>query len=75
MSFIVGHCVWLPPSAKAALVFTMLFYGIGNTGDSAFVENAEKAIAAQYVAAGQTPVQATANVAWLNRCIETWRPP
>jgi hypothetical protein len=70
-AFIVGHCVWIPPSAKAALAFTAWFFG---AVPGMQPEDYAQAIAAQYRAAGKTERQAAAQIAWLRGCIASWRP-
>jgi hypothetical protein len=55
-AFIIGKCVWLPPSPKAALAVLMLFYGLGDPGT--LPATYEAAIEAQMVSAGATVAQA-----------------
>jgi hypothetical protein len=66
-AMIFGHCVWIPPSSKAALIALSLFYGIGiNTQPDTTA--AEAIIASQYVVGGKTQLEAEKEVAALNAC-------
>jgi hypothetical protein len=65
-AMIFGHCVWIPPSPKAALVALNLFLGLG------IIRRADIAAAGgdragQYVSAGKTLVEAQKEVAMLIR--------
>ena len=73
-AMIFGHCVWIPPSPKAALVALNLFFGIGTTTQPDIIA-AEAIIAAQYVAGGKTQVEAQNKIAWLNACFESYEVP
>ena len=73
-AMIFGHCVWIPPSPKAALVALNLFFGIGTTTQPD-ISAAEAIIAAQYVARGETQVEAQKEVASLNACFRTYEVP
>jgi hypothetical protein len=73
-AMIFGHCVWIPPSPKAALVALNLFFGIGTTTQPD-ITAAEAIIAAQYVAGGKTQVEAQKEVASLNACFGTYEVP
>ena len=73
-AMIFGHCVWIPPSPKAALVALNLFFGIGTTTQPD-ITAAEAIIAAQYVAGGKTQVEAQKEVAWLNACFGSYEVP
>src|SRR5438067_13034262 len=73
-AMIFGHCVWIPPSPKAALVALNLFFGIGTTTQPD-ITAAEEIIAAQYVARGTTRVEAQKEVASLNACFGTYEVP
>ena len=73
-AMIFGHCVWIPPSPKAALVALNLFFGIGTTTQPD-ITAAEAIIAAQYVARGETQVVAQKEVAALNACFGTYEVP
>ena len=73
-AMIFGHCVWIPPSPKAALVALNLFFGIGTTTQPD-INAAESVIAAQYVARGNTQVEAEKEVASLNACFESYEVP
>jgi hypothetical protein len=73
-AMIFGHCVWIPPSPKAALIALSLFYGIGiNTQPE--VTTAEAIIASQYVVGGKTQIEAEKEVAALNACFATYEVP
>jgi hypothetical protein len=73
-AMIFGHCVWIPPSPKAALMALSLFYGIGiNTQPD--LATAEAMIASQYVAAGKTQPEAEKEVADLNVCFASYEVP
>lgn len=73
-AMIFGHCVWIPPSPKAALIALSLFYGIGiNTQPD--VASAEAMIASQYVAGGKTQLEGEKEVAALNACFATYEVP
>jgi hypothetical protein len=73
-AMIFGHCVWIPPSPKAALVALNLFFGIGTTTQPDIIA-AEAVIAAQYVARGNTQVEAEKEVASLNACFGSYEVP
>jgi hypothetical protein len=73
-AMIFGHCVWIPPSPRAALVAFNLFFGIGTTTQPD-INAAEAVIAAQYVARGNTLVEAQKKVASLNACFGTYEVP
>jgi hypothetical protein len=73
-AMIFGHCVWIPPSPKAALVALGLFFGIGVTGEPDVAAD-EAIIAEQYVAAGKTQAEATNEVAALNTCFASYEAP
>ena|SRR6516165_10543077 len=73
-AMIFGHCVWIPPSPKAALVALGLFFGIGINGEPDIAAG-EAILASQYVAAGKTPIQAQKEVASLNACFGTYEIP
>ena len=73
-AMIFGHCVWIPPSPKAALVALGLFFGIGITGEPDIAAD-KAAIAAQYVDAGKTQADAQKQVAALNACFATYEMP
>jgi hypothetical protein len=73
-AMIFGHCVWIPPSPKAALAALSLFYGIGiSTGPD--IADAEASIAGQFVAAGKSQSEADKEIAWLNSCFATYEVP
>jgi len=73
-AMIFGHCVWIPPSPKAALVALSLFFGIGiNTEPD--IAAGEAILASQYVSAGRTPIEAQKEVASLNACFGTYEVP
>ncbi len=73
-AMIFGHCVWIPPSPKAALVALGLFFGIGVGGEPDIAAD-EALIAAQYVAAGKTQAEAQKEVAALNACFASYEAP
>jgi len=73
-AMIFGHCVWIPPSPKAALVALNLFFGIGiNTEPD--IAAGEAILASQYVSAGKTQVEAQKEVDALNTCFGTYEVP
>jgi hypothetical protein len=73
-AMIFGHCVWIPPSPKAALVALSLFFGIGiNTEPD--IAAGEAILASQYVSAGKTQIDAQKEVASLNTCFGTYEVP
>ena len=73
-AMIFGHCVWIPPSPKAALVALNLFFGIGiNTEPD--IAAGEAILASQYVSAGKTQIEAQKEVAALNACFGTYEVP
>jgi hypothetical protein len=73
-AMIFGHCVWIPPSPKAALVALSLFFGVGiNTEPD--IAAGEAILASQYVSAGKTQVEAQKEVASLNTCFGTYEVP
>ena len=73
-AMIFGHCVWIPPSPKAAVVALNLFFGIGTTTQPD-IAAAEAIIAAQYVAGGKTQLEAQKEVAVLNACFASYEVP
>ena len=73
-AMIFGHCVWLPPSPKAALVALSLFFGIGINGEPDIAAG-EAVLASQYVSAGKTQIEAQKEVASLNACFGTYEVP
>lgn len=73
-AMIFGHCVWIPPSPKAALVALGLFFGIGVSGEPDVAAD-EALIAGQYVSAGKTQAEAEKEVAWLNACFASYEVP
>ena len=73
-AMIFGHCVWIPPSPKAALVALYLFFGTGMSSQPD-ITAAEAIIAAQYVAGGKTQIEAQNEVSWLNACFGTYEVP
>src|ERR1700731_3161880 len=73
-AIIFGHCVWIPPSPKAALVALGLFFGIGVNGE-ADIAAGEAILASQYVSAGKTPIEAQKEVASLNACFGSYEVP
>jgi hypothetical protein len=73
-AMIFGHCVWIPPSPKAALLALGLFFGIGVNGE-ADIAAGEAVLASQYVSAGKTPIEARNEVASLNACFGSYEVP
>jgi hypothetical protein len=73
-AIIFGHCVWIPPSPKAALVALGLFFGIGINGEPDIAAS-EAIVASQYVAAGKTQIEAQKEIASLNACFGTYEVP
>ena len=73
-AMIFGHCVWIPPSPKAALVALSLFFGIGVNGEPDIAAG-EAILASQYVAAGKSQIEAQSEVASLNTCFGTYEVP
>jgi hypothetical protein len=73
-AMIFGHCVWIPPSPKAALAALSLFYGIGING-GADIDKYEYAVASEYVSTGETKVQAQKQIDWLNACFASYEVP
>jgi len=71
---IFGHCVWIPPSPKAALVALSLFFGIGVNSESD-ISAGEAILASQYVSAGKTQIEAEKEVITLNTCFGTYEVP
>ena len=73
-AMIFGHCVWIPPSPKAALVALSLFFGIGvNTEPD--IAAGEAVLASQYIAGGKSQTEAEKEVASLNACVATYEVP
>ncbi len=73
-AMIFGHCVWIPPSPKAALVALSLFSGIGMNSEPD-ISAGEAILTSQYVSAGKTQIQAQKEVASLNTCFGTYEVP
>jgi len=73
-AMIFGHCVWIPPSPKAALVALSLFFGIGINSEPDIAAG-EAILASQYVSAGKTQIEALKEVASLNACFGTYEVP
>jgi hypothetical protein len=73
-AMIFGHCVWIPPSAKVALIPLSLFFGIGIQDQP---DNAvrEEIVASEYVSAGKTQIEAQKEVDALNACFGTYEVP
>jgi len=73
-AMIFGHCVWIPPSPKAALIALSLFFGIGiNTEPD--IAAGEAILASQFVSAGKTQIEAQKEVASLNACFASYEVP
>jgi hypothetical protein len=73
-AMIFGHCVWIPPSPKAALVALNLFFGLGMTTQPDIAAG-EAILASQYVSAGKTLIEAQKEVTSLNACFGTYEVP
>ena len=73
-AMIFGHCVWIPPSPKAALVALSLFFGIDINGKPD-IAAAEAVLASQYVWAGKTQIEAQSEIASLNACFGSYELP
>jgi len=73
-AMIFGHCVWIPPSPKAALIALNLFYGIG-INSQPDVTAAEAIIASQYVTGGKTQLEAKKEVTALDACFASYEVP
>jgi hypothetical protein len=73
-AMIFGHCVWIPPSPKAAIVALNLFFGMGIGGEPD-VHAAEMEISEQYVFKGLTKTDADKQVAWLDACFLSYEVP
>ena len=73
-AMIFGHCVWIPPSPKAALAALSLFFGIGINSESDIAAG-EAILASQYVSAGKTQIEAQKEVDSLNTCFGTYEVP
>jgi hypothetical protein len=73
-AIIFGHCVWIPPSPKAALIALSLFFGIGVNSEPDIAAG-EAILASQYVAAGKTQIEAQKEVASLNACFASYEMP
>jgi hypothetical protein len=73
-AMIFGHCVWIPPSPKAALVALNLFFGIGINNEPD-VAASEAVLASEYVVGGKTQIEARKEVASLNACFASYEVP
>ena len=73
-AMIFGHCVWMPPSPKAALIALNLFFGIGISGGPDIAAG-EAILAGQYVFAGKTLLEAQQEVASLKACFGSYEVP
>jgi hypothetical protein len=73
-AMIFGHCVWIAPSPKAALVALSLFFGIGVNGEPDIAAG-EAILTSQYVAAGKTQIEGQKEVVSLNACFGTYEVP
>jgi hypothetical protein len=73
-AMIFGHCVWIPPSPKAALVAFSLFFGIGVNGEPDIAAG-EVILVSQYISAGKTQIEAQKEVDSLNTCFGTYEVP
>jgi hypothetical protein len=68
-AIIVGKCVWVPPSAKAAFLFVAYFFGV--VPDLA-PEVYEHDLTREFVVAGMTAKAARRELHWLNDCTATY---
>jgi hypothetical protein len=73
-AMIFGHCVWIPPSPKGALVALSLFFGIGVNGQPDIAAG-EAILANEYASAGKTQIEAQKEVDSLNTCFGTYEVP
>jgi len=73
-AMIFGHCVWIPPSPKAALIALGLFFGIGINSESD-IGAGEAILASQYVSVGKTQLEAQKEIDSLNTCFGTYEVP
>ncbi len=73
-AIIFGHCVWIPPSPKAALVALSLFFGIGINSEPDIAAG-EAILASQYVSGGKTQIEAQKEIASLNACFGSYEVP
>ena len=73
-AIIFGHCVWIPPSPKAALIALSLFFGIG-IHEEPDIAAGEAILASQYMAGGKSPSEAQKEIASLNACFATYEVP
>jgi hypothetical protein len=73
-AIIFGHCVWIPPSPKAALIALSLFFGIGINSEPDIAAG-EAILASQYVSAGKTQIEAQKEVDSLNACFGSYAVP
>ncbi len=71
-ALIIGHCVVIPPSAKAALLIVLLTFVIGVQGE-ADVKKAEFLIAQQYISSGKNEDEAIKKINWLNECFISYK--
>lgn len=76
MGFLIGKCTVWPPSAKAAVLLAMWFYGVpgGDAMWPGYWTEKEAAMAQQYVSAGATKAEAAKKVAVIEECFGTWTP-
>ena len=76
MGFIIGKCHIWPPSAKAAVLLSMWFYGVPQQEAvfPGYWQQMAANVAAQYVAAGDSKPVAVKKVAEIEQCFGTWEP-
>ena len=72
-AIVFGKCIWIPPSAKAAFLAVGYFFGLMPPQTTS--EDFERAIAAQYLAAGKTAAAAAAEAQWLDHCFNIYEAP
>ena len=71
-AMIFGHCVWIPPSPKAALVALNLFFGIGINGEP-YIAAGEAILAGQYVLRRQDAGRGTERSCFAQRLLRNLR--
>ena len=68
-AIIVGKCVWVPPSAKAAVIFVTYFFG---ALPSITADIYEYNLTQRFISAGMTTQEVEAELKRLNDCIGTY---
>ena len=69
-ALIIGKCVWIPPSPKAALAVMLYFFGAGDPGT--LPATYEAVIEQQLVSAGAAAAQAHKEMLWLDECFGSY---